>query len=85
MIPTESFVLGYTRLGYGKLGTAGYYEKLLNEKKTNIKDSIIGDTAIKNKFIIVTEDKGFTKKVKVLGGVTITPKEFTEKLEKEEK
>jgi rRNA-processing protein FCF1 len=85
LIPTESFVLGYTRLGYGKLGTPGYYEKLLNEKKTNIKDAIIGDTAIKNKFIIVTEDKGFTKKINSLGGIAITPKEFTDKLEKEEK
>jgi len=85
LIPTESFVLGYTRLGYGKLGTAGYYEKLLNENKTNIKDAIIGDTAIKNGFVIVTEDREFTKKIKSLGGTAITPQDFTAKLGKDKK
>jgi predicted nucleic acid-binding protein len=85
LIPTESFVLGYTRLGYGKLGTAGYYEKLLNESKTNIKDAIIGDTAIKNGFIIVTEDNKFIKKIESLGGNAITPKDFTDSLQNEGK
>ncbi len=85
LIPTESFVLGYTRWGYGKLGTAGYYEKLLNENKTNIRDAIIGDTAIKNGFIIVTEDNKFINKIEVLGGTAITSEDFISKLEKDEK
>lgn len=80
LIPTESFVLGHSRFGYAKLGTAGYYEKLLNEGKTNIKDAIIGDTAIKNGFIIITGDKKFTKKINELGGAVVTPKEFTNKI-----
>lgn len=83
LIPTESFVLGYSRLGFAKLGTPGFYEKLLNENKTNIKDSIIGDTAIKNNFILVTEDDKFFKKIKELGGNAITTLEFIKKIKEE--
>ena len=80
LIPSESFVLGYSRLGFAKLGTAGYYEKLLNENKTNIKDAIIGETAIKNNFILITEDKNFIKKMESLGGIILTPENYTKKL-----
>ncbi len=82
LIPTESFVLGYTRSGFGKKGTAGYYEKLLNDKKTNVKDAIIAETAIKNGFTIITEDKHFIKKIKSLGGLVVDSKEFISSLEK---
>ena len=85
LIPTESFVLGYSRIGYSRLGTAGYYEKLLNKNKTNIRDSIIGDTAIKNGFIIVTEDKEFIEKIRSVGGTAIIPKDFADKLQEGDK
>lgn len=85
LIPTESFILGYSRLNFSKLGTAGFYEQLLNESKTNIKDSIIGDTAIKNQFLLITEDKRFAKKVKSLGGDAINLDSFRKLLETEVK
>ena len=83
LIPTESFVLGFSRLGYAKLGTAGYYEKLLNQNKTNIKDAILGETAIKNNFIFITDDKDLLRKVNVLRGIALPPLDFVDRLQKD--
>jgi len=99
LIPTESFVLGYSKLGFAKFPSTeiylnlsnptqikekkAHYETLLNKTRSNVKDAIIGETAIKNGFTLVTEDARFINKVDSLGGIAITPKNFTDKLRKE--
>ena len=63
--PTESFVLGTSRLGGAKLGDGVSYDKILEflEKikpndRGNIKDALIGETASKQDMILVTDDYG---------------------------
>lgn len=65
--PTESFVLGVSRLGMGKLGDGALYQQLkdrldgLNrkKKKNNGMDALIGETAIKTDLTLVTHDMEF--------------------------
>jgi len=69
IIPTESFILGLSRLNYAKLG-GGFIEKLRNHSKDlrKTKDALIAETAILKKLILVTEDKRLAKKVARFGG-----------------
>lgn len=64
-VPTESFVLGVSRLDEAKLGDEenDLYSKIKTEldkrnknKPNNIQDALISETAIKNKITLVTED-----------------------------
>ncbi len=83
LIPTESVVLDYSRASFSKLGDGVIYEQLLNESKNNIKDAIIGETAIINDHTLVTEDDDFKSKVESLGGTALKVEEFKEKLTQE--
>ena len=83
LIPTESTALDVSRWGFAKLGDAKLYKELLNESKNNVKDALIGETAIKNNFILVTENNEFKSKVEKLGGTALKVNEFNEKLTKE--
>src|SRR3989338_8878472 len=63
--PTESFVLGTSRLGGAKLGDGVSYNKILvflekikPNDRGNIKDALIGETASKQDMILVTDDYG---------------------------
>lgn len=76
VIPTETFVMGRSRLGEAKLGTSGVYEKIYNGNKAHIEDALIGEVAVKNDMILVTEDTGLKKKVAALKGRTISINEF---------
>jgi hypothetical protein len=79
-IPTETTVLGTSRLGGSKLGDAKLYESILRElddKKPlehehNIKDALIGETAIENKIVLVTDDKWLLGSVKGHGGTAMS-------------
>ena len=69
--PTESFVVGTSRLGGAKLGDGSVYQSLLNllekakpKDRGDIKDALIGETSIKNKFILVTNDVAVQNAVK---------------------
>lgn len=65
--PTETFVLGISRLNMGKLGDGDLYQQLkdrldrLNrkKKKNNGMDALIGEAAIKNNLTLVTRDMEF--------------------------
>lgn len=82
LTPTESFLLGVSRLGNAKLGTADIYSlikaelDLIKTKPNNIKDSLLAETAIKNKFVLVTDDKNLKKVVKKIGGSCISFAEY---------
>jgi predicted nucleic acid-binding protein len=62
-IPTESFVLGHSRIGMAKLSNDNLYSEIrdsLDKKKkkpNNVQDALIAETAIKNNLILVTDDK----------------------------
>ncbi|MEQ9377302.1 MAG: hypothetical protein RIG68_19090 [Imperialibacter sp.] len=75
-IPTESFVIGTSRIGSAKIGDGKLIEKLRkgNRKKTN--DAIIGETAIKNYLTLITNDITFRNTVIQLGGSAKTVHEL---------
>ncbi|MCD4760010.1 hypothetical protein K8R33_03920 [archaeon] len=80
IVSTESFVLGTSRLGFSKLGDG---EKLENLRKGNSKhteDALIGEVAINNSFILITNDKLLKKRVNQEGGKAINLEEFKEML-----
>ena len=81
IIPTASFILGKSRLGEARLGDGIIFEEL---KKGNIKhtdDALIGETAIKDNLILVTQDVTLKNKVNSQGGKAIDLLEFKELLE----
>lgn len=80
LIPTESFILGKSKLGFAKLSDENYYEKLLNESKNNVNDAIIGDTALKNNLIQVSNNKRLRNKILSFNGRVMTITEFGEYL-----
>ena len=61
-IPTESALWGQSKWGKAKWAADDLVEQILKElnkkkrKKNNPKDALIADTAIKNNYILVTED-----------------------------
>lgn len=76
-VPTESFVLGVSRLGEAKLGgdedhlcseMKAEIDKLNKNKPNNIQDALIAETAIKNQFTLVTEDTDLLTVAKKFGG-----------------
>lgn len=74
--PTESFIIGTSRIGSAKIGDGNLIEELRmgNHKITN--DALIGETAIKNNLTLITNDKKFKNKVVELGGIAITVDEL---------
>jgi predicted nucleic acid-binding protein len=65
LVPISVFILnGRTRLGYARLGNGEVYRKILNDKKTNIDDAVIADTAVYEGCTLVTQDKDLYKKMK---------------------
>lgn len=78
VIPTETFVLDHSRLDFGKLGDAKVYKKLVKNDNSNMNDALIGETAIKNNYILVTDDIELRNKVNSLGGKAKSIQDFTE-------
>jgi predicted nucleic acid-binding protein len=67
-IPTESFVLGVSRLNEAKLGDKkkDLYSKIKTSldkrnrnKPNNIEDALIAETSVKNSLVLVTHDSDF--------------------------
>jgi len=75
-IPTESFIIGTSRIGYAKIGDGNLIKELRmeNYKKTN--DALIGETAIENNLTLITNDRKFKNKVIQLGGIALTVDEL---------
>lgn len=72
-MPTESAVYGVSRWGEAKWTSEESLIEIL--RKGNLKhteDALIGETAIKNNLILVTNDPRLMKKVISLGGKAIT-------------
>ena len=63
MLPTESFVLGTSRLDEGKLGDGASYDAIKREldslnkgKGNNSEDALIAEIAKKNGYVLLTAD-----------------------------
>ncbi len=64
--PTESAVIGESRIGKSKIGD-GQYDQIKNEldkygsKENNKRDALIAETAMKNNWILVSNDGNLLK------------------------
>jgi predicted nucleic acid-binding protein len=84
LIPTESAVWDVSRWGLAKWSEEdGMYEKILEQlekekphDRGNIKDALVGETAIRNCITLVTNDKSLRDAVEKLGGVAICLSDF---------
>src|SRR5687768_2403739 len=63
LVPTESFFIGVSRIGQGKLGDGDSFEAIkkdldtLNSKKpNNVQDALIAEVAYVNNFTLLTSD-----------------------------
>ena len=71
--PTESFIIGYSRLGGAKLGDGTIYLKILSQldglkkKPNNRCDALIGEAALKNHLILVTKDNNLFMVMEKMG------------------
>jgi len=58
LVPISLMILnGRARIGYARLGTGEVYNSILNEKRSNIDDAVIADTAVFEGCTLITEDK----------------------------
>jgi rRNA-processing protein FCF1 len=66
---TETGVWGHSRWDFFKFGDEdSVYHKLLNGNKSNIKDALIGETAIKNECTLITDDLDLIGRMVAIGG-----------------
>ena len=85
LVPTESFVLGKSRLDRAKLSDGSLYNGILSaldkckEKDNNKEDALIAETAIKNDFILVTDDTYLQVAAREQGGECISFKGFAQR------
>ena len=77
-LPTESTVIGYSRIGKCKIGSSELYHEIRQGKPKYTRDAMIAETAMKSGFCLVTDDDPLYKKVRKLGGKAITFREFLE-------
>lgn len=78
LLPTESFVLGTSRLGEAKLGDGKVLEGLRQENQNHTEDALMGEVAIKKGILLVTNDKTLKSRVNSNSGRAINLKEFKE-------
>lgn len=78
IIPTSSFILGKSRLGEARLGDNIIFEELRKGNINHTEDALIGETAIKENLILVTNDKTLIKRVNSKEGQAMNLQEFKE-------
>ena len=83
VLSTSSFVSGTARLGYGRLGYGKILEKNEESNPKHTNDALIGETAIKNDLLLVTNDNRLRKKVIELKGKAMSVQEFLEKIKED--
>ena len=84
--PTETFVIGKSRLGMAKLSDGGRYNAILVEldkrkiKKSNKADALIGETAEAHGCVLVSDDRDFSKVMTARGVRVIGWRQFIAEL-----
>jgi len=81
VIATESFILGKSRWGFAKFSDEKELEELRQGNMNHTEDALIGETAIKNRILLITNDKTLKSRVNVNGGRAINLEEFKDILE----
>lgn len=78
VIPTESLVFGVSRMGYSKLSDGEKLTKLTKGSQSlkKSKDGLIGETVIKQKLTLLSNDKQLLNRVRNEGGEAITINDF---------
>ena len=76
IVPTESAVLGISRIGEAKYSKGDLLEKLRKGNIKHTKDALIGETAIKEKLILITNDRTLRTRVNLNGGKAFNLEEF---------
>ena len=78
MAPTESFVVGTSRLGHAKLGDGvtldqikSELDALNNSKSNNLMDALCAEVAIKNDYTLVTADSDLVQAAQSCGCTVI--------------
>ena len=74
LIPTESAVLSVSRARLVKIGDSKLYSNILKElnkkrpeNRNNIQDALIGETALRNNIILVTDDTALYAVIEKMG------------------
>jgi len=82
-VPTKTFVLQTSVLDSAEVGEGTLYSKMrceldqLNKgKPNNVEDALIAETAIKNDFTLVSDDRDLSQVTKQNGGSCVNLKEF---------
>ena len=81
LIATETFVFDISRFGEAKLGNGDIYSKIKGENIKHLEDALIGEVAIKNNFLLITNDRRLKAKVEELGGKCLFVEGFIKKME----
>jgi rRNA-processing protein FCF1 len=79
LLSTESVIAGISRAGMAKVGDSLVYTHIFEElnkrkpeqRENNSKDALIAETALKNGFVLVTNDKALKEVVLKIGGFAI--------------
>lgn len=78
---TTPAIYGMVKYGMAKYGgDKTVYEKILKKTKSNIKDALIGSSAVKENCIVITNDGEFQRKMKNNGYQVLSTKDFIEQL-----
>ncbi|MCR5863442.1 hypothetical protein LRS05_15545 [Flavobacterium sp. J372] len=75
-ISTETFVIGVSRIGSAKIGGSKIYDSIMRGNPKHINDALIGETAVKNNLMLITNDIKLKKKILELGGKCMSVQEF---------
>ncbi len=78
LVPTESFVLGVSRLGQGRLGDGASFHTLRKElntrnksKPNNTQDVLTAEVALQNGFTLLTSDQHLAEVIAKYGGKVV--------------
>ena len=80
LIPTSSCVFDVSRFDESKFGDGIIFNKIKKGNINQVEDSLIGETAIKEGIVLVTNDKRLKNIVIKLGGNAISLDDFIERL-----
>lgn len=80
LIPTSSCAFDVSRFDESKFGDGIIFNKIKKGNINQVEDALIGETAIKEGIVLVTNDKGLKNIVIKLGGNAISLDDFIERL-----
>lgn len=80
LVPTESIVFGVSRWNECKFSDGKTLENLRKGNEKHTEDALIGEVAIKNSYLLVTDDEKIRKRVNSNGGKAISLAEFKKML-----